>query len=575
MLNKTILTVKIGGQAGQGIKSAGLLLSKIATRSGYYIYNYTEYPSLIRGGHNTIQVSISQDEVTAPSQKTDLLVALNQETIDKHLGELLPGSGILYDDRSSIDINLAKEREVNLFSMPLKQLVDEGGGEELLSNTIALGAVAALLGGELSILKDLISEQFAAKEQQIIESNQKAAELGFNFALEKFKDQIKQVIPKLASFVPKMVLNGNDGVALGAIAGGVQFAAIYPMSPISNILHTLALYQERYGYIYKQPEDEISAINMAIGAAFAGARSMTATSGGGFCLMSEGYGLAGMTETPVVIIDGMRPGPATGLATWSGQGDLQFVLHAHQGDFPKIVLAAGDVKETFDLTMQAFNLAEKYQTPVVILIDKNICEDEQSLPLFDISSYEVKRGKIETQNNLNYQRYALEADGVSKRASPGSGNYFIANSYEHDSTGFSTENIDDINSQMKKRMAKLKLCSREDLPAPQLFGPKEADVTLVSWGSNKGSILQALKEFSNVNFLHLTWLNPFPIEAVRNILSEARYIIDIECNYSGQLAGLIREQTGIEIFDKLLKYNGRPIFPEEIKERLRGVLKKV
>lgn len=575
MLNKTILTVKIGGQAGQGIKSAGLLLSKIATRSGYYIYNYTEYPSLIRGGHNTIQVSISQDEVTAPSQKTDLLVALNQETIDKHLGELLPGSGILYDDRSSIDINLAKEREVNLFSMPLKQLVDEGGGEELLSNTIALGAVAALLGGELSILKDLISEQFAAKEQQIVESNQKAAELGFNFALEKFKDQIKQVIPKLASFVPKMVLNGNDGVALGAIAGGVQFAAIYPMSPISNILHTLALYQERYGYIYKQPEDEISAINMAIGAAFAGARSMTATSGGGFCLMSEGYGLAGMTETPVVIINGMRPGPATGLATWSGQGDLQFVLHAHQGDFPKIVLAAGDVKETFDLTMQAFNLAEKYQTPVVILIDKNICEDEQSLPLFDISSYEVKRGKVETQNNLNYQRYALEADGVSKRASPGSGNYFIANSYEHDSIGFSTENIDDINSQMKKRMAKLKLCSREDLPAPQLFGPKEADVTLVSWGSNKGSILQALKEFSNVNFLHLTWLNPFPIEAVRNILSEARYIIDIECNYSGQLAGLIREQTGIEIFDKLLKYNGRPIFPEEIKERLRVVLKKV
>ena len=235
----------------------------------------------------------------------------------------------------------------------------------------------------------------------------------------------------------------------------------------------MAANQEQFGYIYKQPEDEIAAINMAIGASVAGARAMTATSGGGFSLMVEGYGLAAMIETPLVIIDGMRPGPATGLPTWSAQGDLRFVLHAHQGDFPKIVLAAGDAEEAFYLTMQAFNLADKYQTPVVLLIDKNICEHDQSMPIFDYANYNIDRGKFTSENKEGYERYALTDDGISERTVPGSGNFFIANSYEHTPLGHDSEEIIDIEAQMRKRMKKLVTCAANEDISPKLYGPAE------------------------------------------------------------------------------------------------------
>lgn len=585
MHKQEFISLKIGGYAGQGIKSAGLMFAKLATRSGYHIYTYTEYPSLIRGGHNAMQICISEEEVTAPSIRTDLLIALNQETIVKHLIELMPESAIIFDADKKFDYTKV-DKNINIFLVPLSKLAKDAGGDELLINTVALGTAVALLGGDLEILKDLISEEFSDKKPEVSEMNHKAVESGYNFALENFKsdligfkDKLQKKLPSLPNKQPKMILNGAEAAALGAIAAGLQFAAIYPMTPITGILHLLAAYQKKYSFIYKQPEDEISAINMAIGAAFAGARAMTATSGGGFCLMTEGYGLAGQTETPIVIIMGMRPGPATGFPTWSEQGDLRFVLHAHQGDFPRIVLTPGDGKEVFDMTMQAFNLAEKYQTPVVVLIDKNICEDDQSFPYFDISDYKIERGKFTTEKinpdliGVNdYKRYALEEDGVSPRTIPGTGNFFLANSDEHNTHGYSDEESPNRNEQHKKRMTKLATCEIQDMPAPKLYGPEKADVTIVSWGSNKGSILQAMKEFSNVNFLHITWMNPFPSEAVKEILSKAKHVMDIECNYTAQLAGLIREKTGIEIQDKFLKYDGRPFFVEEISEKLQSLM---
>ncbi|TRZ47061.1 2-oxoacid:acceptor oxidoreductase subunit alpha, partial [bacterium] len=244
--------------------------------------------------------------------------------------------------------------------------------------------------------------------------------------------------------------SGTDGVTLGAIAAGLQFAAIYPMSPISNILTLLSANQRKYGYIVKQVEDETAAINMGLGASFAGARCLTATSGGGFCLMTEGLGLAGQTETPLVIIEGMRGGPGTGLPTWSEQGDLRMVLHAHQGDFPRIVLAPGDSREAFFLTMKAFNLAEKYQTPVILLVDKNILDDEQTFEEFDYSTYQIDRGKIVLEKNPSYQRYLATEDGVSPRTFPGVGNYLVANSDEHNSMGYSSETVSDRNEQCKR-----------------------------------------------------------------------------------------------------------------------------
>ena len=573
MTNQDIFSLKIGGFAGQGIKSAGLMFAKVATRSGYHTYDYTEYPSLIRGGHNMMQILVSKNEVTAPVKKTDLVVALDRNSIDKYLGTLTNDNGIIYDEINTIDSSKTP-KGVNLFPLPLGKLAQEAGDKELLSNTVALGAALALLGGNLSVLNDLISEEFSDKNEGVIKMNHQAAETGYNYAREKFSAHLKTTLTPVENLEPKMVINGNDAVALAAIAAGLQFAAIYPMTPITGLMHLLAFYQEKYEYIYKQPEDEISAINMAIGASFAGARSMTATAGGGFCLMTEGYGLAGMTETPLVIIEGMRPGPATGLPTWSEQGDLRFVLHAHQGDFPRIVLAAGDAKEAFDLTMKAFNLAEKYQTPVVLIVDKNLCENDQSFPFFDTTGFEIDRGKLTIKASADYKRFELSSDGISTRTIPGTGNFLIANSDEHDAQGFSNEESENRSEQMKKRMTKLATCATQDMQAPQLFGPDEADITLVSWGSNKGSILQAIKNFNNVNYLHLTWMNPFPTDAIKERLGKSKHIIDIGCNYSAQLAGLIRENTGIEITDKMLKYDGRPFFSEEIIEKINSFLKK-
>jgi len=570
-----IFTLKIAGMAGQGIKSAGILYARFANRSGRFIYNYIEYPSIIRGGHNVMQINISDEEVTGPSSKTDFLIALNQESIDFHVGELTSGAGIVFDGDDNLDISKVPEG-MNLCPVPLSALAKESGGGELLVNTVALGAATFHLGGSMDILKNLIHEEFADKGDEVVQADQKAAELGYNFAKENYPSVVTEILKQedtMSSAIPRMVINGNEAAALGAIAGGVQFAAIYPMSPISNILHVLAKHQETYGYVYKQPEDEISAINMALGASFAGARSMTATSGGGFALMAESYGLAGIAELPVVIVEGQRGGPATGIPTWSSQGDLRFVLHAHQDDFPRIILTPGDPEETFYMTMQAFNLAEKYQTPVVVLIDKNICENDKSVLYLNIKDFEVDRGNFTMEKVENYERYALSDDGISHRSIPGVGNYFIANSDEHDAIGYSSEEIQNRNEQMEKRMKKLETCAQQDMPEPELFGPENADLTIISWGSNKGTITQAIKQFDNVNFLHLTWINPFPVEKVTEVLSKAKHVVNVECNFTAHLGGIIREKTGIEVKDNFLKYDGRPIYVEEMVQKINSVLK--
>lgn len=569
-----VFSIKIGGEAGQGVKSTGLMLAKFAARADLSIYDYIEYPSLIRGGHNLMQINVSAGIVTGPFLKCDFLIALNQDTINKHAHELVKGAGVLFDVDKKYDTTKVISG-TKLFPIPLSKLAKEAGGKELLSNTVALGATIGILGGNINRLTDLITDTFKGKGEEVTQTNLTAALAGYNYSLKNFPDEVDSVLKEpdtLTSTVPQMIVNGNDACALGAISAGLDFASIYPMSPISGILATLAENQEKFGYMYKQPEDEISAITMAIGASFSGARSMTATSGGGFCLMTEGYGLAGMTETPLVIIEGMRGGPATGLPTWSEQGDLRMILHAHQGDFPKIILAAGDAKEAFDLTMQAFNLAEIYQTPVVVLIDKNICDNDQNFELFDTSKYRVDRGNLTDGANPKYQRYKLEEDGISPRAFAGSGNFFIANSDEHDETGYSTEEIAMRNMQMQKRMQKLSTCAKNHMQSPTLYGPTDADLTIVSWGSNKGPILESLKNFSNVNYLHLTWINPFPEQAIADFLKKSKRILNIECNFSAQMGGLIKERTGIELTDNLLKHDGRPFFVEEVTKAMEGRL---
>jgi len=570
--NFNVISIKIGGPAGTGVKSVGLMLDKIAARSGYQVCDNVEFPSLIRGGHNVVQVNFSLDEVTAPRLSSDLLIAFDQMTIDLHHNELKKGGGIIFDSDFA-DVSKVR-KDISLYGIPLRKIANKAGEKEIFVNIVALSAALQILGGNLETFKKLIEEEYGDKGEKIVEADKKAADLGFEYAAKNYKNNLHKIMEPTSLFnspVPYMVLNGNEAAALGAISAGMQFAAIYPMSPINNILHVLAANQEKFGYILKQPEDEISAINMAIGASYAGVRSMTATSGGGFSLMTEAYGLAGITETPIVIFDGMRGGPATGLPTWSGQGDLQMALHSHQDEFPRIVLAPGDVAETYELTIEAFNLADKYQTPVVVLLDKNICENDKTLLFPDTAKVKIDRGKFVKKKIDDYLRYKYEDDGVSVRSIPGVGNFFIANSDEHNEEGYSTEEVEDRNKMMEKRMKKLLTCAENDMPNPEVFGPPDADITIVSWSSNKGSILEALKNFSNVNYVHVTWMNPFPVKFLTDALSKAKHIVDIECNYTGQLANLIREKTGIEIEDRYLKFDGRIIYPEEIIEKLNSI----
>ncbi|MFH1295499.1 MAG: 2-oxoacid:acceptor oxidoreductase subunit alpha [bacterium] len=569
-----VTTIKIGGEAGQGIKSAGLLLAKYATRLGYHIYNHIEYPSLIRGGHNVMQINLSTETVTGPYLKCDFLIALNQDTIDRHYAELVDGGGVLFDSDKQYDLSKLS-KGVTLLPVPLSKLAREAGCKNIVSNIAALGAVINIFGGDISPFLDLIQQEFEQKGTEVVHMNQAVAQVGYEFAGKNYAENTKPIFAVLdaaRNTAQQTVINGNEAAALGAISAGLEFAAIYPMSPVSPILEILAASQQKHGFICKQPEDEIAAINMTIGAAFGGARAFTTTSGGGFCLMTESYGLAGMTETPLVIVEGMRGGPATGLPTWSGQGDLQMILHAHQGAFPKIILAPGDAKETFDLVRQAFNLADIYQTPVVVLIDKNICDNDQSFKPFDTASYQIDRGKLIKNVDPQYRRYKLEADGISPRAIAGSGNFFIANSDEHDETGYSTDESNMRKLQMEKRMSKLKTCAQNHMQGPQLIGPQEADLTIVSWGSNKGPVIESLKRAPNVNYLHLTWISPFPTEAVSAALQKAKRLLNVEANYEAQMAALIKEKTGITLANSLLKYDGRPFFAEEISRAIEGRL---
>jgi 2-oxoglutarate ferredoxin oxidoreductase subunit alpha len=563
-------TIKIGGEAGFGIMSAGSAVAKIATRSGYQLFSYAEYPSIIRGGHNVVQITLAPEPVYAQYQPTQVLVAFNQETIDLHKHELIEGSVVIYDEDKGMRLPTVSV-DVKGVHVPFNALATTFGGSTLMRNTVALGTLMALVDGDLSLLFALIEEEFGKKSPRIVKANQQCAQAGYDHIKTNYPHSVQHALTPRPVDVPPMVLTANEAIALGAIAAGMQFSAIYPMTPTSNILHTLAPFQDKYNYIYKQPEDEISAINMALGAAHAGARAMVATAGGGFNLMAEGYGLAGITELPIVIIVGMRGGPATGLPTWTEQADLRFVLHASQGDFPRIVLAAGDAQEAFDQTMLAFNLADTYQTPVVVLVDKHICECLISLPPFDVSAYVIDRGKLTFDQVDGFARFAPGEDGVSLRSVPGSGNHFIANSDEHNEHGYSSESATNRVDQMNKRMSKLALCAANDMPQPQLFGPSTAPITIVSWGSNKGAILEAMRQLPQVNFMHLAWMNPFPAQAVQAMLEKANYLICIENSYSAQLRGLIREQTGILILDTLQKYDGRPFYPEEIIAKINSI----
>jgi 2-oxoacid:acceptor oxidoreductase, alpha subunit len=575
------LSWKIGGEAGYGIMTTGLIFAKVCSRAGLRVFDHIEYPSLIRGGHNTYQVRAEVEEVFSHVKHVDLLVALNEETIDKHKEELAPGGGIIYDGDvvpwSKEDL---RREDVKLYHIPLLRLAEKSGGRRIMINSVALGASVALIGFDFEMISDVIGDVYRGKAKETIEFNIKAAKLGYDYVKSKgMEKDFRRRLPKVAG-KRRMLLTGNETVGLGAIKAGCKFYAAYPMTPSSSILHFMASQERNFSLVVKHSEDEIAAINMAIGAGFAGARAMTATSGGGFSLMSEALGLAAMTETPIVVVVCQRPGPSTGLPTRTEQGDLKFVLHASQGDFPRFVIAPGDIEECFYKTIEAFNLADRYQCPVILILDKYLSESHKTAEEFDVSGIKIDRGLLLSNEELErieeFKRYEFTETGISPRTIPGQrGGIFTATGNEHDETGYLSEDKTVRTKMMDKRFRKFEQAEKE-IPEPKLFGPKDAEVTIIAWGSTKGPVKEAMRLLDRdgvkANFLQILYISPFPTNTVSKIIETSKKTVIVENNKTAQLASLIKEKTGKEIEHKILKYDGRQFFPTEIYQRVKEVL---
>lgn len=582
----------VGGEAGYGIMTTGFMMSKIFTRHGLSVFDYVEYPSLIRGGHNAYYVRGSDEEIHSQKRSVDIVVALNRQTIDLHKHELAPKAAIVYDN----EVFEVKPDEfsfpIELYPVPLIKLAKQQGADKLMINTVAIGASLGLFSENFDVLSEILKATFARKGEAIVNLNTNTAKAGYDFV----KTHHAELFPiKITKTEKKQILiGGGEAVGMGAIKAGVKFAAIYPMTPVNTMMAYLVSKAHQYNLIVKEPEDEIAGINMAIGASFAGVRSVAATSGGGFSLMVEGLGLAGQTETPLVIVEGMRPGPATGLPTWTEQGDLRFVLHAAQSEFPRVVVAPGDFYEAFEQTLHAFNLAEKYQLVVIVLVDKYIMEGHGTVEISNIksqiSNFKLERGKMLTDDEAaaqtDYKRYAFVEDGISPRTIPGQkGGIHLAGSDEHDELGLYNEEADMRVYMMDKRFKKLATAiANGEFPPPVVHtspglsasGPEEAPLTIVSFGTTKFPILEAMKLLTrdgiNVNYLQVAYLSPFPDTQVSDVIKNVKKTLVIENNKTGQFEGLIREHTGLSVSHHLRKYDGRPFYPEEIVAYVKMIL---
>lgn len=574
------LTWLVGGEAGYGITTMGQIFARACARGGLHVFGYVEYPSLIRGGHNIAMVRTGKEPVLAHSDKIDIMLALNRETIDLHLNEMAEGGVIIYDGESiSTDgMNLSG---VSLVSVPLARITKELGAERVMRNTVALGASFAIMGIGFEPVENVLTTTFERKGAEIVSHNVSVAKAGFDYVAEHAKEPFKKTISIEPAAAKRMVISGNEAIALGALKAGVKFMAAYPMTPVTSIMQIIAKYGVKHNIIMKHSEDEIAAINMAIGAAHMGVRAMTATAGGGFSLMVEALGMAGITETPLVVIEGMRPGPSTGLPTWTDQADLRFLMHASQGEFPRVVFLPGDVQECFDMTLKAFNAAEKYQMLCMILTDKYLGESVWSVEPFK-QDYKIDRGLLmkmedaEAMQPGEYKRFEFTESGVSKRTLPGFPNTIYAVSTdEHKEDGDLDESSENRIKMVDKRARKLSTLRKEylsDIDMFEVHGNAEAELTLIGWGSTKGPILEAINVANanglNVNFLQIKMALPFPSEGVLKVLGSAKKMLLVENNSDAQMGGVIRQYTGIDIPEKLLRYDGRPFHPAEILARI-------
>ena len=570
------LTVWIGGAAGDGIASAGESFAQACSRSGYHVFAYNSYQSVIRGGHVCMHIRIGQHKVYTQGDGCDYLVALNQDTLQRYGKRVTVGGAVFYNSEKFHAKAEQVGRGVQLVAIPVMELV----GNQLMQNTALMGGLMQVIGLDPAAIRELIQERFAKKGEAVIKVNLDAFDKGIEFAKTTCQPGGARVGPGDGKRRP--LAGGNPMVGFGALAAGCRFYSAYPMTPASSLLHWLVKYASKTGLLVKQCEDEISALNMAIGAGHVGVRAMTGTSGGGFALMTEAVGEAGMTETPVVIVEAQRGGPSTGLPTKTEQGDLFQMLGASEGEYPRAILAPRTLTECYDMTLQAFNLAEKYQCPILIATDLYLAERLETFDGVNVNKIPIERGELVTSSNGNsYRRFADTKTGVSPRALPGTpGTVFTAATDEHDEDGIV---ISDVFTNpairvkmMNKRMRKIEFLQKE-LPPPQLDGPKDAELTLVGWGSTYQVMLEAMealnKEGLTVNVLCLRYLVPFQVVEIRELLGRCKMTMSVENNFTGQLVKLIRMETGLSIQHHLRKFDGEPFEPKQVIDQARTILK--
>ena len=572
--------VAIGGAAGQGVATPGDIFAKIFARRGLHLNAYNAYQSIIRGGHTLLTIRAGIEEVTCFGDRFDLLIPLNQDSMDRHLALMTPGSAVVYNGDT---IKPGSHTDgIQLCPLPVNQLA-KGSRSKVEQNTLALAASLKMMGVGFEPLAEILTEQFMRKGGKVVTQNLEVARLGYDYAAENFQPF---ALPIPMSDMQYAVLSGNIALAMGGAAAGVKFYCAYPMSPSTGVLHWMAAHAREAGIVVRQVEDEIGVINMAIGAAHAGVRAMCATSGGGFALMTEGLGMSAMMETPVVVIDVQRAGPSTGVPTKTEQGDLWQMLGAGFGDFPRLIAAPTDIADCFKLVPEMHNLADRFQCPGIILGDLLLSEGRSSVdPKRLTYDTEIDRGEMivsaDTTSETNgYKRYKITESGVSPRAIPGvPGHTHTAATDEHDEDGvlISDEftNPAKRRAMMEKRQRKVSgIEAAVELPA--LIGAPAAEVTLIGWGSTKGVIREAVEILNeagiSANQLQIRWLIPLHGESILNILKTSKFTIIVENNYSGQFARYLRSETSYVPNGHIRKYDGEPFMPHHIVEAVKEQL---
>jgi len=546
------ISILIGGKAGDGIKEAGQTIARLLNRLGYRIFLYDEYPSLVKGGHNFNVIRGSDKKIRAHKKNLDIIVALNQETVEIHKDDLKFGGAILYD---------SDKVDAEGIGIPFTSIVKEIKGISIMRNTAAIGAMAKSLDIEWSVVDKLIAHTI-----------EKQTDLNLKIA-QKAYDRVNKPHLSLTrlDMGPQPLLTGNQAIALGAVQGGLNMYIAYPMTPASGILHFLAGHEDDLGIVTVQPENEIAVALMALGGAYAGARTMVGTSGGGFALMTEAVSLAGGAEIPVVFVESQRAGASTGVPTYTAQGDLLFVLHAGHGDFLKLVLAPGDAEEAFHLSALAMKLAWKYQTPAFILTDKHLSESTFS---FDPGTDE--EDPIEPllwDGKGKYRRYEDKEDGISPLAFPGDPNAVVkVSSNEHNHTGFTTQDPDMVESIQRKRLRKRKGLTEELSKYEQVkvYGNKDSKTVAICWGSTKGACMEAAEEL-DIKMVQPLVIEPFPVEHLKKALSGAEKIINVEVNATGQL-GKILSSYRIHADHNILRLDARPFTVDSLVRQIKEVL---